>query len=275
MSKKQEPTNESLTGVVLPDDGQVNTSWAKEQLARVDLFSQELLNYGKGEIFFMLQNSLGAQGFEQSIKDLGYTVETAVVYISYLQKKSVLEAIKDKFYSALSLSAAAVIPDSTEDALALCDVCVAKYGKLTAENLAKAAEDTGMGHKKMSNSAVGIEAMKKKALNDWLKDTFDMTDDQILESGRLKPEGKAEFVEKMANAYDRLGSFDNAFYGIIADAVMYSENQNAIRFLADISDASKSMEEFLEAESAYRLLQDRKEQFEQEVYPEIQFNASK
>lgn len=265
---------ESLTGVVLPDDGHIDTEWAKEQLARVDLFSQELLNYGKGEIFFMLQTNLGASGFEQSIGDLGYTVETALVYISYLQKKSVLEAIKEKFYIALSLSAASIVPDNVEEALALCDVCVAKYGKLTADNLSKAAEDTGVGHKKMSDSAVGIEAMKKAALMEWLKTAFSMTEEQIIESGRLKPEGRSEFTEKMANAYDRLEDWD-AFYSLIAEPVHESGNARALRFLADMSDASASMEEYLHAEAAHRLLQDRKEQFEQEVYPEIQFNANK
>ncbi len=267
-------TIESRTGVVLPDNGEINTDWAKEQLARVDLFSQELLNYGKGEIFFMLQSNLGTSGFEQSIGDLGYTVETAIVYISYLQKRSILEAIKEKYYTALSLSAATVIPDNVEEALALCDVCIAKYGKLTADNLSKAAEDTGMGHKKMSESAVGIEAMKKKALHDWLKEAFNMSEIDIAEANRLKPEGRAEFTEKMAEAYDRLEGF-KGFYDCIVHLVMKDGNAHDKRFLADLKDASASMEEYLAAETAYRTLQERKEQFEQEVYPELQFKASK
>lgn len=266
--------NESKTGVVLPDNGEISTEWAKEQLARVDLFSQELLNYGKGEIFFMLQSSLGDSGYAQSISDLGYTVETSLIYISYLQKRSVLEAIKEKYYTALSLSAAGVVPDNVEEALALCDVCIAKYGKLTADNLQKAAEDTGMGHKKMSDSAVGIEAMKKKALHDWLVTTFDMTEEQIQDAGRLHPEGRTEFTEKMANAYDRLENWDE-FYKIIAEPVHDSGDTKALRFLADMSDASGSMEEYLIAEASFRLLQERKEMFAAEVYPKIQFEANK
>jgi len=266
--------NESTTGVVLPDNGTIDTQWAKEQLARVDLFSNELLNYGKGEIFFMLQSNLGSGGFEQSITDLGYTVETALVYISYLQKRVILDAIKEKYYTPLSLSAAGVLPDNTEEALALCDVCVAKYGKLTADNLSKAAEDTGMGHKKMSDSAVGIEAMKKKALHEWLTSTFGITEVQIQEAGRQHPEGRVEFTEKMAEAYDKLGSWD-VFYQLVSQAVMSHGDPRTMRFLADMSDASGSMEEYLHAEAAYRLLQERREMFEQEVYPKIQFETSK
>jgi len=265
---------DSTTGVVLPDNGIIDTAWAKEQLSRVDVFSQELLNYGRGEIMFMLQTNLSPDGFKQSIEDLDYSVETALVYISYLQKRSVLEAIKDKYYTALSLSAAEYIPDSIEDALALCDVCIAKYGKLTADNLKKASEDTGVAIKKMSDAAIGIEAAKKKALNKWLKDEHKMSESDILDAQRLHPEGRIEFAEKMVAAFDRLEDWQE-FYTIIAKTVHDSDNMKALRFLADINDASASIEEFLTAEKAHSNLNALKQTFEDTVYPELAYEASK
>ena len=262
--------NESTTGVILPEDGVINTDWAKDQLSRVDVFSQELLNYGRGEVFFMLQNNLSQGGFEQSIKDLGYTVETAMTYISYLQKRPVLEAIKEKLYVALSLSAAEYIPDSIEDAMALLDVCIAKFGKPTADNLKKAAETTGTLPKKMSDAAIGIEAMKKKALNDWLKSEHNMSESDVLDAQRLHPEGKQEFLEKMITAFDRLEDW-KVFYTIIAEAVHASDDMKALRFLADINDAAPSLEEYLHAEEAHTNLDKLKQTFESEVYPELSF----
>jgi len=262
------------TGVTLPDDGIVDIQWASAQLSRTDAFSTELLNYGRGKVFFLLQESLGTQGFEQAVSELKYTVETALTYIAYLQKKPLLDAIKKKYYVALSLSAAKVIPDTVEETLALCDVCTAKYGKLTADNLTKAAQDTGMGHKKMSDSAVGIEAMKKKALHEWLKESYQMTDADISSYNTLKPEGLVEFTEKMANAFDRLDGFDQ-FYDCIVDTVFDVGHPNTVRFLADLKDAASSIEEFLTAEKHHSLLVERKEKFEQEVYPEIQLAKHK
>ena len=199
--------NESTTGVVLPEDNIITTEWAKEQLSRVDVFSQELLNYGRGEIFYMLQSNLSQGGFEQSINDLGYTTETSLVYISYLQKRVVLEAIKAKYYVALSLSAAEYIPDAIEDAMALLDVCLAKFGKPTADNLKKAAETTGTLPKKMSDAAITSEAMKKKALSEWLLSEHQMSEDDILQAQKLHPEGRSEFTEKMAQAYFLLDNY--------------------------------------------------------------------
>jgi len=265
-------TNEIDTGITLPDNGVITIEWAKEALDSVSMFSTELLNYGRGKIMFMLQANMGSEGFKQAVAELGYTVETANVYISYLQKQPILEAIKEKYYTALSLSAAQELPDSEEDALALCDVCVAKYGRLTADNLQKAAEASGVSTKKLSDSAVGIEALKKKALNEWLAEEFDMSEDDILNASHLKPEGLTEFRDKMANAYSRLEGFKD-FYSIIAQSVHDSHNAKAMRFLADITDASGSIEEYLTAETAYLLLAGRKETFEQEVYPEIQFET--
>lgn len=261
--------SESLTGVLLPDDGKVSVEWAKEQLGRVDLFSQELLNYGKGEIFFMLETNQSPSVFEASIKELGYTVETARTYISYLQKKPILEEIKSIYYIALSLSAAEVLPDAMEDALALCAVCVAKYGKLTAENLLKAAEDTGMGHKKMSDSARSLDAMKKEALTSWLVDTFGMTPDSIAAAQHIDTAGKTEFLEGALNAFDRLEDYDT-FHKIVSDVVFESENKAAIRFLADMHDISGSILEFIRSEKNHRLYVERVEKFESEVYPEVQ-----
>lgn len=265
--------NESNTGVVLPDDGEISTAWAAEQLGRVNLFSQELLNYGKGEVFFMLQTNLSQGGFEQSIKDLDYTMETVTVYISYLQKRSVLEAIKDKYYTALSLSASEYIPDNIEDALALCDVCVAKYGKLTADNLKKASDDTGVSIKKMSDAAITVEANKKQALMKWLKEEHNMSESDVLDAQRLHPEGRTEFTEKMVAAFSLLGDW-NEFYSLIAKPVHDSGNTLALRFLADINDASGSIIEFLAAEEAHTKLNILKETFNNTVYPEISFKES-
>jgi len=261
-------STESTTGVTLPDDGVIDTNWMKEQLLRVDLFSQELLNYGKGQVFFMAQSNLSDEGFEQSIGELGYTVETAMVYIRYLQKKPVLEAIKEKYYTALSLSAADIIPDSVDDALALCDVCVAKYGKLTADNLTKAAEDSGTPITKMSDAAVGIEATKKKLLAEWLLSMYEMSQDDILNAARIKPEGKQEFLEQSLNAYDRLGTWEN-FYKVIAKAVHDNGDAKIMRFLADLNNASQSIEEYLKSETNFKTLEARKEQFYNTVYPEM------
>lgn len=259
---------ESSTGVILPDNNIIDTNWAKEQLARVDVFSQELLNYGRGEIFFMLQTNLAQGGFEQSIADLGYTVETANTYISYLQKRVVLEAIKKKFYVALSLSAAEYIPDSIEDAMALMDVCLAKFGKPTADNLKKATEATGTLPKRMSDAAITIEAMKKKALNEWLLDEYTISEDDIQQASRIDTTGKVEFQEKMLQAYTLLGDW-KVFYNIIAPAVMESDNMIALRFLSDFKDASESITSYLQSEKAYTNLQALKLEFENEVYPKL------
>ena len=265
---------DSTTGVVLPDDGIIGTAWAAEQLGRVNLFSQELLNYGKGEIFFMLQTNLSPGAFEQSIKELEYTVETALVYINYLQIRPVLEAIKERYYVAVSLDASRYLLDAIEDSLALCDVCVARYGKITAENLRKASEDTGQGVKKMSDAAIGIEAMKKKALNEWLLESHGLTESDVMDAQRLHPEGRTEFTEKMVAAFDRLDDW-KVIYGLIAKPIHDSDNPEALRFLADLNDAAPSMVEFLDAEEAHQNLNALKEKFESEVYPEISFEASK
>ena len=266
--------NESTTGVILPDDGIINTKWAQDQLLRVDVFSQELLNYGRGEVFFMLQSNLSQGGFEQSIKDLDYTVETAMTYISYLQKRPVLEAIKIKLYVALSLSAAEYIPDNIEDAMALLDVCIARFGKPTADNLKKAAETTGTLPKKMSDAAITIEANKKKELMNWLKTEHNLSESDVLDAQRLHPEGKQEFLEKSIAAFDRLGNWDD-FYKIIADSVNNSGNPLALRFLADLNDAAPSMVEFLEAEQSHTNLNALKDTFDNVVYPKLSFEASK
>ena len=266
--------NESNTGVILPEDNIIDTKWAQEQLARVDVFSQELLNYGRGEIFFMLQTNLSASGFEQSINDLGYTVETANTYISYLQKRVVLEAIKAKFYVALSLSAAEYIPDNIDDAMALLDVCLAKFGKPTADNLRKAAETTGTLPKKMSDAAISVEAMKKKALHEWLLGEHGLSDDDILQASTINTAGKTEFTEKMLQAYSLLGDW-KTFYDIIAEPVHASENMRALRFLSDIQDASLSIEDYLKSEAANQRLNRLKATFTDEVYPELSFEAAK
>jgi len=267
-------TKEIDTGVLLPEDGTaVDTDWARDQLERTDAFSKELMFFGKGSVFFLLKTNLSPDGYAQSVADLGYAVETANLYISYLQKRPVLEAIKAKFYVAISLSASEYIPDAEDDAMALLDVCVAKYGKFTADNLRKAAEDTGTLPKKMSSAAISVEAMKKKALHDWLADTFDMSEDDIYQAAKVSTEGRTEFTEKMADAFDRIEDWE-VFYKVIATVVHKSENIAALRFLADFRDAAPSMAEYLASEKANHLLTARIEKFENEVYPELSFQEA-
>ena len=268
MSKE---TVRTETGVVLPDDNVIDVEWAKEQLSRVDLFSASLLNYGRGEVMFMLQNNLPAVAYEQAINELGYTVETANTYIGYLQKRPVIEAIREKYYTALSLSAAELMPEAIEEALALCDICVAKYGKLTAANITKALEASGQSVKKMSDAAISVEKQKKEALHEWLLDEHGMSDDDIYQAGQLHPEGLKEFTEKMAQAYFLLEDW-KTFYDIIAPAIKASENSKALRFLSDMNDASASIQEYLDAEQANQRLVALKEEFEAEVYPKLSFD---
>lgn len=265
--------SESITGVVLPENSIIDTAWAKEQLARVDIFSQELLNYGRGEIFFMLKSNLSQGGYEQSIAELNYTVETADTYISYLQKRVVLEAIKAKFYVALSLSAAEYIPDSVEDAMALMDICLAKFGKPTADNLKKAAETTGTLPKKMSEAAISVEAMKKKAFHEWALSEYGLSDDDIYNAQRIDTTGKSEYLEKSLQAFSLLEDWKE-FYDIIATPVHDSGNSKALRFLSDINDAAASISEFLKLEAANHNLIQIREKFNSEVYPELSFKAS-
>lgn len=261
------------TGVVLPDNGIISTEWAREQLERSDAFSKELMYFGKGSVFFTLKSSLGKDGYAQSVKDLDYTVETAEVYINYLQKRIVLEAIKTKYYVAISLSAAEFIPDSIEDALALCDIVVARFGKITKDNLVKALEATGKAVNKLSTAALSVEKLKTKALNDWLLSEHQMSEEDILDANKLHPEGLKEFTEKMTQAYFLLEDWKE-FYSIIAKPIHDSENMKALRFLADIQDASKSIEDYLSAEKANKVLSNLKAKFEAEVYPEISFKEA-
>jgi len=225
------------------------------------MFSTELLNYGKGEVFYMLRSNLSTSGYEQSIAELNYTVETAETYISYLQKRV-----------ALSLSATEYLPDSIEDGLALLDICVAKYGKPTADNLRRAAEDNGTAVKKMSASAITVEALKKKALHEWLLEEHQLSDDDIYQASRLSSEGKSEFLEKMLQAYSLLEDWQ-AFYKEVAPVIMESTNTRNQRFLSDLNDASGSIIEYLQKEKAFNELNEYKEVFANEIYPKLSFDA--
>ncbi len=269
MSKEQE----SATGVMLPANGIIDVTWAEEQMERVSLFSSELLNFGRAEIFKMLQLNLSQNSYSQAVSDLGFTVETSQTYINYLDKREVLEAIKDKYYTALSLSACEYITDNVEDSLALCDICVAKYGKLTADNLKKAATDSGQLPKKMSSSAISIETLKKKALHEWLLDEYGLSDDDILQASSIAQQGKIEYLEKMLAAYSLLEDWKE-FYAIIAKPIHATNNTNLQRFLADMNDASGSISEYLVSETNYHKLQEYKETFENEVYPKLSFAAN-
>ena len=258
------------TGVILPDSGVIDIEWAKKQLARVDLFSASLLAYGRGEIFFMLQTNLTQSDYQEAVKALGFSTEHAQTYINYLQKRPVIEAIREKYYVALSLAASENIPETIEDALAICDIVVAKYGKITADNIKKALEDTGSTVKKMSNAAISIEKRKKEALHNWLLEEYQLSDDDILQASILHPEGLKEFTEKMTQAYYLLKDW-NIFYNIIAPAVKQSDNPIALRFLSDLQDATPSMYEYLEAEKAHAKLSRLKDKFENEIYPQLNF----
>jgi len=263
-------TKEIDTGVVLPEDGIVNVDWARVQLERTDAFSKELMYYGKGSVFFLLQTDLSQEGFEQAVRELNYTVETALVYINYLQMRPILTAIKAKYYVALSLSATEFIPDNIEEALALCDVCVANYGKFTKENLKKAAEATGTIPKKLSEAAINIESVKKKALYTWLLENYNLTEEDIHNAQKPRNEGKNEFTEKMIQAFFNLGEW-HKFYKLIAETVHNNGSKKELKFLADLNDAAKSMEEFIKAEKAHKHLNDLKTKFDNEVYPELNY----
>jgi hypothetical protein len=262
------------TGVLLPPDGKVSVAWAQEQLERVSVFSQELLAYGRGEVFTFLKTKLSPDGFKQTVQDLDYTVETADKYIQYFKLKPALEAIKEKYYVALSLSASEYIPENIEDALALCDIAVAKYGKLTAENLRKAAEAAGVLPKKLSDAAISTEASKKKALHKWLLDEYALSDDDIFLRSSIHTEGKLEFLETMIDAYEHLGDWFQV-YSIIADPIKNSNNTKALRFLSSLNNASKSIQEYIKSEQQFYELEELKEKFENEIYPELNFEAEK
>jgi len=265
---------EAETGVLLPDSGIINLEWAKEQLSRVDLFSASLLAYGRGEILYMLQTHLSATAYEQAVRELGFSVENSAVYIQYLQKRPVIEAIREKYYVALSLSASEYIPDATEDALAICDITVAKYGKLTADNIKKALVDTGTSIKKIGAAAITVEKNKRDLFLKWLKEEHKMTESDVLDASKLLPESKTIFLEKSIAAFDRLGDW-NVFYSIIAKSVHDSDDMKALRFLADLNDAAPSMEEFLAAEESHAKLNTLKETFDNTIYPALSFQASK
>ena len=267
-------SKEIETGVELPESGIIDTNWAKEQLERVNIWSQELMSYGRGQVFNMLKISLSADGYKQSVEDLGYAVATAETYINYLELRPVLEAIKDKYFVAISLSASEYIPNDIEEALALCDIAIAKRYGLTADGLKKAAESTGALPKKMSNATITAEANKKKAFTAWLKDSHNMSDSDIMDAQHLKTEGKTEFNEKMIAAFERLGTW-KIFYTIIAEPVHNSGSDKALRFLSDMNDAAASIEEFLQSEAAYNNFKELKNTFESTVYPEILYQENK
>jgi len=261
---------ESDVTIILPDNGIIDVDWAREQLERANLFSTFSLNANKGRVFYMLQSSLSDEGFSQAVSELDYTIETALTYISFLNKLPVLEAIKDKYFIALSLSAAELVPNDVEEAFALIDVTLARCGKPTAKNIAKAIEITGTTVKKMTVSAITAEANKKQALQKWLLDEHQLSADDIIQASKLDTTGKTEFLDKMLEAYDRLDNW-NEIYKIIAKPIHDSENMKALRFLADINDASGSIISFLNSEKSFYNLRDLKEKFFNEIYPKMQF----
>ena len=267
---KELNTTEIDDGVILPEDGIIDKAYVLEQLSRIDMFSASMIAYGRGKVFFLARTNLGSSAYEQLVQEVGYSVDSAEDYIRYLELRPVIEAIRHKYYVALSLAASKVIPEAVEDALAICDIVVAKYGKITKDNIVKAIESTGQSVKKMSVSSIEVERLKKKALNEWLLDEHGMSEDDIYQASQLHPEGLKEFTTKMAQAYFLLEDW-NTFYTIIAKPVQESNDMKALRFLSDINDASGSIEEYLAAEQANQKLATLKATFENEVYPTINF----
>jgi hypothetical protein len=262
------------TGVVIPDSGIIDKQWILDSLARVDIFSAELVSYGKGSIFFLARSNMSPESYAQVVTEIGLTVETADKYINYLQLRPVLEAIKKKYYIAISLAASELLPDSIDEALALCDICIAKYGRLTADNLRKALEDTGAPIKKLSDSALSIEKLKRQAMLDWLLEAHELSEEDVRDASSINPIGKQDYLAAMLQAHSLLGDF-TTFYDIIAKPLKDSNNMKALRFLSDFKDASGSVEEFLASEKAHNKLVALKLEFESEVYPLLVFNKEK
>jgi len=261
--------NEKEHVIQLPDDGIINTSWAMEQLERASMWSSFELHANKGRVFFMLKTSLTITAYEQTVNELDYSMEAASAYLRFLEKLPVLEAIREKYFSALSLSASELIPNDVEDAFALVDICLSRCGKPTAKNLEKALALSGKSPKKLTDSALTIEKLKKTALNEWLLGTYALSEDDILQASSIDNTGKNDYLDKMLQAYSLLEDW-KTFYNIIADPVLKSDNTKALRFLSDINDASASIKDFLKSEKAYNDLTAYKATFDNEIYPLLQ-----
>ena len=258
--------------VTLPDDGVIDTAWAMKELEKATLFSTFDLNANKGRVFFMLKSHLPTLGYEQSVQELDYTIETAETYINFLGKLPILEAIRTKYMAALSLSASELLPDTLEDAMALLDICIARIGRPTAKNLAKALELTGATPKKLTSAALTVEVLKKKAFMDWLLDEHGLSEDDVYMASKVDTTGRTEFTEKMAQAFFLLEDW-SIFYDTVATAVHAADDSKALRFLADINDAAVSIGSFLESEKAFNSLNSLRAEFNNEVYPELSFQA--
>ena len=266
--------NPSENIIELPSDGIITVEWARISLERAALFSTFDLNMNKSRVFFMLKTHLSIQAYEEALKELEYTAPTVEVYLQFLSKAAVLEAIRDKYFIPISLSASELIPDELDEALALCDVALSKFHRITADTLAKALDLLGKTTKKLSNAAISVEANKKAELMKWLKSEHNLSESDVLDAQRLHPEGKSEYLEKSIAAFALLGDWQE-FYSIIAKPVHDSGNSKALRFLADINDSSGSIMEFLAAEEAHTKLNALKETFNNVIYPQLSFEASK
>jgi len=264
---------EIVTGVVMPTDNIVDINWAKAQLERVDIFSAELMNYGKAEIFFLCKTHMSKSEYVTTLGELGYKAETAETYISYLNKREILEAIKSKYLTAVSLGAALLLPNSIEDALALVDVCVAKFGKLTEENLTKALKAVGKEVTKTTTNLTTLETAKREAFLAWLDAQYDVSEDEAIESTILKPEGKTEFMYIMEDAVTALVDWEE-FYKIIVPAIKKANNPKAVRFVSDLNAAIPSLMEAVEAEHANELYKERQQYFYNEVYPALELEGT-
>jgi hypothetical protein len=78
----------------------------------------------------------------------------------------------------------------------------------------------------------------------------------------------------MVDAYEHLGDWFQV-YSIIAEPIKNSGNSKALRFLSSLNNASKSIQEYIKSEQQFYELEELKEKFENEVYPELNFEAEK
>jgi hypothetical protein len=264
---------EIVTGVVLPSDNIIDLNWAIKQMENVSLFSSQLTAYGRGEVLFLCKTHMSTSEYAKTLDELGYAKETADKYISYLNKREIIEAIKEKYHAALSVGAAMLIPDDMEDALALADICVGKFGKLTEENLNKALKAVGKEVKKTTSNLTTLETAKREAFLAWLYAQYDMTEEEAIEATILKPEGKQEFIYIMEDAVVALVDWKE-FYNIIVPAIKKANNPKAVRFVSDLNAAIPSLMESMEAEHAYELFKERKQYFYNEVYPALELEGA-
>lgn len=264
--------NENI--IELPNDGIITVEWASSMLQKAEMFSSYDLTTNKARVFFMLKTHLPQTEYEAAAGELEYSLSTIEVYLQFLGKLPVLDAIRDKYFTALSLSASELIPEDIDDALALMDVCIARVGKPTAKNITKALEILGRAPKPLNTATLSVEKMKHQAMLDYLLDEHQLSPDDVLQASSIDSSGKNAYLEKSLQAFSLIPSWEE-FHSVIKDSVMESESPSLLRFLSDMQDASVSIESYLAEEKSYNDLVALKEVFNSEVYPKLSFEASK